>query len=444
MLSGHLQEKSGKYYAVLNCKHRDGKRFPKWVATELPVKKGNKRAAERLLDEFRGSYNVYGDLTNGEETDIAILEPIVETQPEIQETVEQAQEDAGILFAEYMLSWLSDIEIDVDPVTYAGYCDSVEGVVVPYFKEKGIKLHELTARDLKDFYKSERKGNPEKKKKPKKGTTVVRYHANIHTALEEAVTHGLVPRNVAHKMRPVTEKFVGSFYLVEEALDLIRVAHGHKLELAVLFGLFYGLRRSEVVGLKWQNFDLVNDTFTIAHTVTCFQSKGKKVRYAKDKTKNQSSMRSLPLIPLIKEKLLALKEQQKENQRVFAEYYNREYLGYVYVDEIGELIKPDYISSMFPVLLKKNGLRHIRFHDTRHSCASLLLRHGISMKEIQAWLGHSDYSTTANLYAHLDVETSKLHSAQRLSAGLFGLMNPPQDGGQPIEKHREEAVYQNV
>lgn len=444
MLSGHLQEKSGKYYAVLNCKHHDGKRFPKWVATELPVKKGNKRAAERLLNDFRSSYTIYGEPIDGEDTDISTSEPVVETQPKAQETVTPIQEDDGDLFAEYMLSWLSDIEIDVDPVTYAGYCDSVEGVIVPYFKEKGIKLHELTAKDLKDFYKSERKGNPEKAKKPKKGTTVVRYHANIHTALEEAVTHGLVPRNVAHKMRPVTEKFVGSFYLVEEALDLIRVAQGHKLELAVLFGLFYGLRRSEVVGLKWQNFDLINDTFTIAHTVTCFQSKGKKVRYAKDKTKNQSSMRSLPLIPLVKEKLLALKELQKENLRVFAEYYNKEYLGYVYIDEIGELIKPDYISSMFPVLLKKNGLRHIRFHDTRHSCASLLLRHGISMKEIQAWLGHSDYSTTANLYAHLDVEASKLHSAQRLSAGLFGLMSSPQDSGQAIEKQREEAVCQNV
>ena len=445
MLSGHLQEKGGKYYAVLNCKHRDGKRFPKWINTELPVKKGNKRAAEKMLDEFRSSYNVYGGLIDGSDAVLTSSEIIGEAQPEIQEAVKQIKEDEGILFWEYMLSWLSDIETDVDPVTYAGYCDSVETVIVPYFKEKGIRLYELTAKDLKDFYKYERKGDAEKNKKPKKGTTVVRYHANIHTALEEAVTHNLVTKNVAHKMRPVTVKFVGSFYLVEEALELIRVAQGHKLELAVLFGLFYGLRRSEVVGLKWQNFDLINDTFTIAHTVTCFQSKGKKVRYAKDKTKNQSSMRSLPLIPPVKEKLLALKEQQKENQRVFAEYYDTKYLGYVYVDEIGELIKPDYISSMFPVLLKKNGLRRIRYHDTRHSCASLLLKHGISMKEIQAWLGHSDYSTTANLYAHLDVETSKLHSAQRLSAGLFGSITPSQttDREADIQK-QENPINQQV
>ena len=67
----------------------------------------------------------------------------------------------------------------------------------------------------------------------------------------------------------------------------------------------------------------------------------------------------------------------------------KDYIGYVYVNEIGELINPDYISSTFPKFLRKNGLRQIRFHDTRHSCASLLLRNGVQMKEIQAWLGHS-------------------------------------------------------
>ena len=144
----------------------------------------------------------------------------------------------------------------------------------------------------------------------------------------------------------------------------------------------------------------------------------KKVRYAKDKTKNQSSLRSLPLIPLFQEKLLALREKQKEDRKVCGNSYNSKYQDYVYVGDIGDLIDPEYISRAFPKLLKKHGLRHIRFHDTRHSCASLLLKNGVSMKEIQAWLGHSNYSTTANLYAHLDVESSKIYSAERLSKGL--------------------------
>ena len=139
-----------------------------------------------------------------------------------------------------------------------------------------------------------------------------------------------------------------------------------------IFGFFYGLRRSEIVGLKWQNFDLVNNTFTVAHTVTTYSRKGEPtVVYAKDKTKNASSLRTLPLIPLFQKKMKELRQQQKEAQRLFGNCYSRKYLGYIYVNEIGELIKPDYISEAFSNLLEKNGLRHIRFHDTRHSCASL-------------------------------------------------------------------------
>ena len=206
----------------------------------------------------------------------------------------------------------------------------------------------------------------------------------------------------------------------DEALECIHAAEGTRLELAVLFGFFYGLRRSEIVGLKWQNFDFANNLFTIAHTVTTYSRKGEHtVIYAKDKAKNASSIRTLPLIPLFQKKLRELRKQQKEDQRLFGNCYNRKYLGYVYVNEIGELIKPDYITEAFSNLLKKNGLRHIRFHDTRHSCASLLLRNGVAMKDIQAWLGHSDYSTTANLYAHLEVSESVQRSASRLNSGLF-------------------------
>lgn len=167
-------------------------------------------------------------------------------------------------------------------------------------------------------------------------------------------------------------------------------------------------------------FDFENNLFTIAHTVTTYSRKGEHtVIYAKDKAKNASSIRTLPLIPLFRKKLRELRKQQKEDQRLFGNCYNRKYLGYVYVNEIGELIKPDYITEAFSNLLKKNGLRHIRFHDTRHSCASLLLRNGVAMKDIQAWLGHSDYSTTANLYAHLEVSESVQRSASRLNSGLF-------------------------
>ena len=94
-----------------------------------------------------------------------------------------------------------------------------------------------------------------------------------------------------------------------------------------------------------------------------------------------------------------------------------DYAGYIFVDEMGNLIKPGYITDGFARLLRDNHLRRIRFHDLRHSCASLLLTGGVPMKQIQEWLGHSDFSTTANIYAHLDF-SSKITSAEAMLAGL--------------------------
>ena len=105
-------------------------------------------------------------------------------------------------------------------------------------------------------------------------------------------------------------------------------------------------------------------------------------------------------------------------RKKFKRSYSKEWLDYIMVDELGGLILPDYITSAFSNLLKANGLRHIRFHDLRHTCASLLLnkgkQNGVTLKDIQVWLGHSDFSTTANIYSHLDAN-SKISSLDTLS-----------------------------
>ena len=90
---------------------------------------------------------------------------------------------------------------------------------------------------------------------------------------------------------------------------------------------------------------------------------------------------------------------------------------YIYVNDLGVPYKPNFVTQHFRILLQNNGLRIIRFHDLRHTCASLLLKNGVSMKDIQEWLGHSDFSTTANIYAHLDY-SSKLTSADAMLGGL--------------------------
>ena len=90
-----------------------------------------------------------------------------------------------------------------------------------------------------------------------------------------------------------------------------------------------------------------------------------------------------------------------------------------YVDHLGNLMKPNYITQHFAWVLKKYDMKHIRFHDTRHSCASLLYANGVPMKDIQEWLGHSDISTTMNIYTHLDYR-SKVSSANAIIGILPG------------------------
>ena len=103
--------------------------------------------------------------------------------------------------------------------------------------------------------------------------------------------------------------------------------------------------------------------------------------------------------------LLKHREKQEQMKKVMRSAYSKDYTDYVCVDALGKLYDPDFVTGHFGQLLKKHNLKKIRFHDIRHSCASVLLAQGVPMKQIQEWLGHSDMSTTANIYSHLDALT---------------------------------------
>jgi len=370
---------------VLSFHDETGKRKTKWVSTGLPVK-GNKKKAEKLLMELRQNFE----------------------EPEVLDPSDD------ILFSDFMLQWLEIVKPTIAITTYSSYSNMVKGVIVPYFKEKGIMLRELKATDIQAFYMEQLKRV--------KANSVIHYHANIHKALKYAVKIEMIDTNPADKIeRPKKDRFVGSFYDSKEVQELFEAAKGTKLEIPIFLGAFYGLRRSEALGLKWSAIDFDNDTITIQHTVTMCNLDGKHVQIAQDTTKTKSSMRTLPLVPVFKAKLEKLREDQKEYMRVCGKCYDKRYLDYICVDEMGTLISPHYLTSAFPKLLEKNGLRKIRYHDLRHSCASLLLANGVPMKQIQEWLGHSDFSTTANVYAHLDYN-SKLSSADAMVNGLKGAL----------------------
>ena len=300
----------------------------------------------------------------------------------------------------------------------------LRGTIKPYFEETLKTLAELSPKDIQDFYTVQLMRV--------KASTVIHYHVIIHRALKYAFKTGMIDVNPASRVdRPKKEIFVGSFYDKDEMAKLFEVAIGTRLELPIYFGAFYGLRRSEIIGLKWDSIDFQQDTITIRHTVVDCYLDGKKVTIASDRTKTKSSMRTLPLVPMFREGLLRLQEEQENNRRLCGRCYCADYPDYICVDEMGNLLKPHYVSWAFPKLLEQNGLRRIRFHDLRHSCASLLLANGVPLKQIQEWLGHSDFSTTANIYAHLDY-ASKISSAEAMQSAL-NLPNPlPGTSGKPI------------
>lgn len=353
MVSGRLQEKNGTFYIVLTYKDELGKRKEKWKTTGLPVK-GNKKKAETLLMDARKAFQAPTPLT-----------------PKTSE---------NMLFSDFMLDWLEVIRTNIEVITYSGYSTSVKGTIVPYFKEKGILLKDLKANDLQTFYTQQLRRVS--------ASTVIRYHANIHKALKFAVKMDMLLSNPADKVeRPKAQRYVGQFYDSNEINELFQAAKGTKLELAVMFGAFYGLRRSEIVGLKWSVIDFTSNTITIRHTVTSCTVDGKRVTIAKDRTKTKSSMRTLPLVPQFREYLLALKETQTEYRRLCGNSYSKKYLEYIYVDELGERMSPDYITTAFPKLLEKAGMRKIRFHDTRHPYVNSTLKY--IFKEKGLWIGHA-------------------------------------------------------
>jgi len=382
MVSGHLEIKKGYYYVVLSYLDVNGKRHRPWISTGLP-EKGNKRKAEAELARIRSTY-----------------EPPKE--------VEDLNSDMP--FADYLLQWLDIVKVRIKIATYSSYESMVKSSIEPYFRKKGYTLRGLEARHIQQFYTE--------KLKTVKPNSVIHYHAVIHQALKYALKTDLVTQNVAMKVdRPKKNDFQPVFLDSAELQKLFDIIKGTKLELPVLVAAFYGLRRGEVVGLKWDAIDFERGSITIKRTVTSIQVDGKTQIIEQNSAKTKSSMRTLPLVGSFREYFLQVKEAQELNKKVCGNCYNYEYDGFVFVDEMGERMKPGYLTSYFPKFIQRHGMRKMRFHDLRHSCASLLLANGVPLKQIQEWLGHSDFSTTANIYAHLDY-SSKLSSAQAMVGGM--------------------------
>lgn len=376
-VNGSIVEKNGIWHARLYVTDENGKRKQIWRTTKLPVK-NNKRKAEAFLQEL---IDKYSNECRGFYSEITV--------------------------ADYFELWLKDIKSEVRPNTYRSYKGNMEKHIIPYFREKGIRLQELKPNDLSDYYKFKSNTDSKlEKSEPLSPRTIQHHHQNISKALNDAVEKGYINYNPdVNSKRPKLKTFNAKFLNQKQINNMLTTIEGNIIYLPVLLCSIYGLRRSEVLGIKWEYVDFENNTIHICETLQqCTKELTGESNYTDD-TKNSSSNRTMPLIPLIKEKLLVQKQWQIENKKEYEELYKDS--DFVFTHENGKVITPNYLTKNFRKVADNLGYTSLRLHDLRHSVASNLLNKGFSYVQTAEWLGHSNPSTTFRFYAHVD-KTSKM------------------------------------
>jgi len=393
--TGHLAEKNGKWYAVINLYDTEGHRKEKWASLDLEAKRGTKTEANHRMNELLAKFNT-GELY--------LMESLTKAE---QERIRVA----NMPLSDYLSEWLELHRANVSILTYQGYYEMVHSRMMPYFGSQGLCVKDVTGDEINEFYLSLRKEGLT-------GATAQRHHSLLHLAFRSAVKRRIIPTNPCDQAdRPKANQYIGSYYNADELKTLIEALDDDPMRIPVILTAYYGLRRSEVLGLKWDAIDYKDKKIYIRHKIIEVKTPNGKVLEGMDVMKTKSSYRTLPLIPYIEGVLKAETARQEEMRKIMRGSYNKAYSEYVCVDAMGNLLKPQYITEHFKVILKQNGMRPIRFHDLRHSCASLMLANGVPMKMIQDWLGHSDMGTTANICSHPDA-SSKIASAATIGNAL--------------------------
>ena len=294
-------------------------------------------------------------------------------------------ESSTITLGEYLRVWLEDSVRDrVKLATYEGYDRMVRNHISPALG--GVKLKNLTPPHLRRLYKEKLASGL--------GTRSVRnIHATIHKALKQAVDDGLIARNVADSVKPPQLKRAEMKPLSpEQAKALLEAASGDRFEALYVLAVTAGLRQGEILGLKWEDVDLDGGKFQIRRTL-----------YKGDFTtpKTAKSRRTVKLTARAVEALRRHHEAQlEESERVKGLWQDH---GLVFTTQVGTPInRHNFYARNFKPLLKKGGLPHtVRFHDLRHTCATLLLSKNVNPKVVSEMLGHANVTVTLDTYSHV-------------------------------------------
>lgn len=396
-MAGSLQIKktnSGKkyYYTLIDVYDENGKRHQKWQATGLTVE-GNKKKAQAILRERIKQNENINYSTNSE-----------------------------MQFHEWIEQWLNSVKNEIELSTWEGYYYPVQHIIC-YFKNKKLKLNQLKPIHFERYY-NHMLTNGNATSKAKKGLSVktVRQHRLvINLALKRAVILGILTFNPAENVKVANKK--NSDYkkplhmlTLSEARNLLTFLYESNDELAdcVKATLYFGLRKSELLGLTEKSIDFKNHKLHITKTVVKV-----KTTYEKDRTKTQSSRRVYCLTSDMEDFLKSVLNKKRKNRLFYGDtYINSDYL---FTWDDGKAYSPDYIYHHFKKMITKFGRPEITFHDLRHSTASILYEQGWEVKDIQEWLGHSDVQTTLNIYTHL----SKIYKEEKVKSlkGIFDKNN---------------------
>lgn len=396
-----VQSKKGRLYAVMQVK-KDGTTKPVWRALGLP-EGANKTKVNKAFREVVAQYE----------------------QEFWEEQERGGRPPADIPVYDYLVSYLKRVEPELQKNTIVSYRSMTNGKIRRYFQRRPqLTVGNLKPQDIQDFYQSLFADGVV-------ANTVIHYHALLRRAFQQAFKEERIDANPFDRVgRPKKNKFHGENYTQEELLTLLHLARGDVIYPAILLAGAMGLRRSEALGVRWSRIDWEKRTVLLDTKIVEYRENGKKKVEPVEEMKNKSSRRTLPLPDPVVEMLQVQKEHREVYRKMFQGSYNTQYLDYVCVNQLGELLRPSYVTDHFRELLEKYGLRHIRFHDLRHTFASLLINQDVPLINVSNFLGHSDLSTTANIYAHLD-KASKQASAAVISDILQGEHQHAQPKGEP-------------
>jgi integrase len=290
---------------------------------------------------------------------------------------------------QFMQKWLEEVIMPPRKRvrTYRVYAQNVRLYIIPLLGK--VVLTKLTPLNVQSFIN-------QLLAKGLKPRTVLIAHNVLRGALNQALKWGLVQRNVATLVDlPKATKAEQKFLKPPDARRLLDQIKGDRLEALYTVALALGLRKSEALGVRWQDIDFDAGTLTVQVELVYYNGK-----YTLEPLKTDKSRRQLALPQFAIEALLAHRERQVAEQAKLGEHWHNDF-GLVFPSSLGTPLSARNVTRSFHRMLEKAGLERMRFYDMRHTCASLLLAQGVPLRVVMEILGHSQISLTANTYTHV-------------------------------------------